>query len=102
MDRLAMAQGEVVGEKQLIRERIERRAQVNVAVAVMSLITLVAVMLTIFLLREPGPPGPPGPIPISAQFIRDDAGCLYRVIYKTHNGTAFAIDARAQPENCNG
>lgn len=97
-----MRQGEVVGEKQLARERMERRAQVNIAVALMSLITIATVMITIFLLREPGPPGPGGPVPVSAQFLRDDAGCLYRVMYKTHDGLIVFVDARAQPENCHG
>jgi hypothetical protein len=102
MDNLALNKGEVVGERQLARERAARRAQVNIAVAAMSLITILAVMVTIFLLREPGPAGPPGPVPFMAQFVSDDAGCIYRVLYKTHEGLVITVDARAQAANCHG
>lgn len=102
IDELSRTKGEVVGERQLARERAERRYQVHLSVAIMSIITIISVMMTVWLLREPGPPGSPAPTPFFAQFVKDDAGCLYRVLYKTHEGLVVTVDARAQPENCNG
>lgn len=91
--------GEVVGEKQLDQERAERKFSVLVAVAVMSLISLVAVITTVALLRHSGPPSP---VPIKAQFISSDLGCLYRVTYRAQSGTIFDVDAKAPMGACGG
>ena len=102
MSKLQQTAGEVVGERQLAKEVAARKAQLYVAVAIMSLITIFAVMVTVALLREPGPPGPHGPIPVTAQFIRDDAGCLFRVMYRTPDGGLVPVDARTSVGACHG
>lgn len=100
LDSFQKIKGEVVGEKQLDRERSERKSAILVAVAAMSLITIVAVMFTVSLLRQPGPVGPPAPTPVSAQFVRDASGCVYRVTYRAHNGTMSQIDAVSSEGAC--
>lgn len=100
LDSFQKTKGEVVGERQLDRERSERKSAILVAVAAMSLITIVAVLFTVSLLRQPGPTGLPAPTPVSAQFVRDAAGCVYRVTYQARNGSMSHIDAATSQVAC--
>lgn len=100
LEELQQQQGEVVGSKQLQREIAARKNQLYVAVAAMSLITILSVLLTVALLRQPGPAGPMGPTPISAQFVQDDGTCYYRVLYRSNTGVISTVSAAANPGAC--